>query len=289
VHAGAGGLGPELREHEAECRQTLIEALCGAQAVVERGGDAVDAVIAAVRVLEDFEYFNAGTGAALCSDGTVQLSAALMRGSDRAAGAVAGVRTIRNPIVAAQAVMQSHQVLMIGADAERVATAAGVEAQSPHAFVRDHMRARLAAHAHAHDRGTVGAVCLDRSGGLAAATSTGGITGQPPGRVGDTPLIGAGTWANDRVAVSCTGEGEAFIRSGTTRYVSMLVEAGAGLAEATAAALEDVAALGGDGGLIALDAGGRVAMPFTTESMPRGLWRAGADPTAWVAERDPVG
>jgi isoaspartyl peptidase/L-asparaginase-like protein (Ntn-hydrolase superfamily) len=132
------------------------------------------------------------------------------------------------------------------------------------------------------DGGTVGAVCLDAHGRLAAATSTGGIRGQPPGRIGDTPLVGAGTWADAAVAVSCTGDGEAFIRSGVGRLIAALVRCGVTLEEAARRALDDVAALGGEGGLLALHASGALTAPFLTEAMPHGFWRAGQQPTITV-------
>jgi isoaspartyl peptidase/L-asparaginase-like protein (Ntn-hydrolase superfamily) len=134
----------------------------------------------------------------------------------------------------------------------------------------------------AAEQATVGAVCLDGRGELAAGTSTGGIRGQPPGRVGDSPLIGAGTWADERVAVSCTGDGEAFIRAGTARWIGARVEHGIPVAEAAERALDEVKALQAAGGLIAVDAGGTASMPFLTRAMPRGLWRPGEGATVWV-------
>jgi beta-aspartyl-peptidase (threonine type) len=236
--------------------------------------------VAAVRSLESFELFNAGRGSALCADGSVEMSAGLMRGDDRAAGAVAGVRTVEHPIEAARAVLDSSQVLVIGEAAERLAARAGATTHPPPWFVTERQRQRLASRA-AGDRGTVGAVVLDGAGRLAAATSTGGITGQPSGRVGDTPIIGAGTWADDRVAISCTGEGEAFIRVGVSRQIALAVARGATLELACRPALADVVELGGAGGLIALGADGHSTLPFTTEAMPRGRWRAGEEPEVW--------
>jgi beta-aspartyl-peptidase (threonine type) len=203
-----------------------------------------------------------------------------MRGADRAAGAVAGVREVRHPIIAAYAVLPRDEVLMIGEEADRLAIGAGAERWENEMFVTARRRERLAARSGAS--GTVGAVCLDGRGELAAATSTGGRMGQPPGRVGDSPLIGAGTWADGNVAVSCTGDGEAFIRSGTARQIAMLVESGVPLAEAAERALGTVAEVGGRGGLVAVDAGGAATMPFTTEAMPRAIWRAGEEPQVFV-------
>jgi beta-aspartyl-peptidase (threonine type) len=278
VHAGAGTFGDDLREQEAACRDALERALEAAAAALEAGGDAVAAVRSAVTVMESFPLFNAGYGSALCADGSVEMSAALMRGSDRAAGAVAAINRTRHPIVAAQALLDAPQVLMFGARADEYAAAHGAEQWEASRFVTERQLRRLA-ELKARDRppehGTVGAVCLDGAGALAAATSTGGRTGQPPGRVGDSPLIGAGTWADRYVAQSCTGEGEAFIRAGAARLLAALVERGTALETAAQTALDEVRSCDGRGGLIVVDARGNVAMPFSTEAMPRGVWRAG--------------
>jgi isoaspartyl peptidase/L-asparaginase-like protein (Ntn-hydrolase superfamily) len=167
---------------------------------------------------------------------------------------------------------------MIGESAERFAAERGAVRLPESAFVTARQRDRLVTRA-GGDHGTVGAVCLDGRGDLAAATSTGGISGQPPGRVGDSPLLGAGTWADPTVAVSCTGDGEAFIRSGAALRIALLVQSGVTVAEAARHALADVGSLGGTGGLIALAADGQAALPFTTGAMPRGAWRAGEAPT----------
>jgi beta-aspartyl-peptidase (threonine type) len=285
VHAGAGSLSEDLAQHEHRSHACLLEGLAAARALLEDGGGALAAAQAAVEILESFELFNAGRGSTLCADGSVQMSAALMRGSDRAAGAVAGVRHTRHPIAGARVVFDGDQVLMIGEAADALADAARLEQWSNDRFITPRQRARLLARRTADDRGTVGAVCVDGDGELAAATSTGGVGGQPPGRVGDSPLIGAGTWADARVAVSCTGAGEAFIRAGTARRIATLMECDVGLTDAAGRGLADVIDLGGHGGLIAVDAGGRVVMPFTTEAMPRGLWRDGEPARAWVTER----
>jgi beta-aspartyl-peptidase (threonine type) len=281
IHGGAGA-GRSLLEHDARCRHALQESLAAARAALQMGGDAVDAVTAAVRILEDCELFNAGRGAALCSDGSAELSAAVMRGFDRGAGAVAGVRRIRQPVDAARHVLETHQVLVIGDRADELAVGAGIEQVPNDWFITDRQRESLRTGVHADRHGTVGAVCLDAAGNLAAATSTGGITGQPPGRVGDSPLFGAGTWADGGVAVSCTGDGEFFVRAGAAHAVSALLAQGRSLQDACAAVLADVQALGGEGGLIALDAAGNAALPFVTAAMPRGLWRDGDDPQVWA-------
>jgi isoaspartyl peptidase/L-asparaginase-like protein (Ntn-hydrolase superfamily) len=211
------------------------------------------------------------------------MSAALMRGSDRGAGAVAGTRHTQNPILGARAVLESPQVLMSGPAADERAALAGAQQRSADYFVTGRQRQRWLADEAVQDRATVGAVCLDAKGVLAAATSTGGVRGQPPGRVGDCPIIGAGTWADEHVAVSCTGDGEAFIRCATAREVAARVQRECSLDEAVQVALGQIAALQASGGLIALDREGRVVMPFITEVMPRGVWRAGEPPEAWVA------
>lgn len=286
VHAGAGGPGSTATLYEAECRMAVQEALADARAVLERGGDAVAAVRAAVVSMEDYELFNAGRGSVLCDDGTVELSAALMSSDGREAGAVAAVRRIRNPIDGAAVVMRSPQVLMVGPAADAMAAAAGVEQVAPEHFVTERQRERLLQAQAGLDHNTVGAVCLDAAGRLAAGTSTGGLRAQPPGRVGDCPLIGAGTWADAFAAVSCTGDGEAFIRSGTARSIALLVEQGLELEAACRRALRDIDALGAIGGLIALDRAGNVTMPLAAEVMPRGVWRPGEEPRVWIVPED---
>jgi L-asparaginase / beta-aspartyl-peptidase len=292
IHGGAGDPTTELAQNDAACREALRAALEAGRRALDGDGDAVAAVQAAVAEMESCELFNAGRGSALCSDGSVQMSAALMRGSDRAAGAVAGLTTTEHPIAAARHVLDSPQMLMVGQWADRRAGELGIAQRPNEFFVTDQQRARLSSApgssstpAWSHSRGTVGAVCVDRRGVLAAATSTGGVFGQPPGRVGDTPVIGAGTWADEHVAVSCTGDGEAFIRAGAGRQIAMLVQAGTAVGEATDHVLADVAAAGGRGGLIALDRSGEAACPISSRVMPGGVWREGSEPVVWVTER----
>jgi L-asparaginase / beta-aspartyl-peptidase len=281
VHAGAGGFGDDLRERANECRAALERALAAGAAALQGGGGAVEAVCAAVMVMEEFSLFNAGYGSVLCSDGSVEMSAAVMRGSDRAAGAVAMMRRTRHPVAAARSLLDEPLVLLAGERADAHAALSRLEQHDPSEFVTERQRGRLARWLDGQagassDRGTVGAVCLDDSGLLAAATSTGGRLGQRPGRVGDSPLIGAGTWADRSVAVSCTGAGESFIRCGAARLLGALVGTGVALDAAADTVMGEVAACDGVGGLIAVDAGGRVALPFSTQAMPRGVWRAGA-------------
>ncbi len=284
IHAGAAPSISTVVENAAVCHEALLESLGAARHVLERDGDAVQAVQAAVMVMEAFELFNAGRGSVLCADGSVELSAAIMCSAERAAGAVASTKHTKHPVVGALAVMRSPQVLMVGEAADALASSAGAEQVPESYFITERQQARLHHHLSGPDHNTVGAVCVDASGLLAAATSTGGIRAQPPGRVGDCPLIGSGTWADSRVAVSCTGDGEAFIRSGVARYIAALVEHGVPVAEAAERALGEVAAIGGEGGLVAVDAAGEVTLPFQTSVMPRGLWRSGQEPEAWVAE-----
>jgi beta-aspartyl-peptidase (threonine type) len=281
VHGGAGGHTDELREHAAEYHEALENALTAAADALNEGGGAVEAVLGAVIVLESVELFNAGYGSALCSDGSVELSASVMRGSDRAAGGVAMMTRTTHPVAAAVALLDEPEVLLVGPRADAHAAANGLEQRDPTEFVTDRQRRKLA------DRitegpETVGAVCLDATGLLAAATSTGGLSGQRPGRVGDSPLIGAGTWADQNVAVSCTGRGEAFVRAGAARLVAALVEHGATLESAARVALKLVADSGGDGGLIAVDAHGNVTTPRSTDAMPRGVWRLDQKPITTV-------
>jgi beta-aspartyl-peptidase (threonine type) len=292
IHGGAGTItrASMTAEKEAAYRAVLATSLAAGHAVLAAGGGAVDAVLAAVRVMEDSPLFNAGRGAVFTADGRNELDAAIMDGQTRAAGAVAGVTRIRNPILAAHAVMRrSPHVLLAGAGAERFAQAQGLELVGPEYFYTAERweqleRARAAdVVALDHDGaaalprfGTVGAVALDREGNLAAGTSTGGMTNKRWGRVGDSPLVGAGTYAdNDTAAVSATGTGEHFIRAVAAYDVAARMKyAGATLDEAAAAAVRDgVEPLGGRGGLVALDRRGNVALPFNSEGMYRGVVR----------------
>jgi isoaspartyl peptidase/L-asparaginase-like protein (Ntn-hydrolase superfamily) len=282
IHAGAGDHADEIRGQEAECREALLQALQAGSAALQEGLDAIQAVQAAVAVMENFELFNAGRGATLCSDGSVEMSAALMRGSDRAAGAMAVLRHTENPIAGARAVLDSPHVLLVGPPADEFAARAGVPQRPQEYFATERQRERLDDGQASRDRATVGAVCLDGDGVLAAGTSTGGIRAQPPGRVGDAPVFGAGTWADAHAAISCTGDGEAFVRCSVARQVATLIQAGATVAEAAEQALQQVADLQFNGGLIAVDGEGSVALPYITQIMPRGLWREGQEPKVWV-------
>lgn len=300
IHGGAGVWKKELTpEKEAASREVMRAALMAGQAVLQTNGAALDAVEAAIRVLEDSPLFNAGKGAVLTSEGTAELDASIMDGATLRSGAVASVKRIRNPIAAARAVMErSPHVLMVGDGAEAFARTQKLELVSPKYFVtrerRDQLK-RVQAQENArlqrtaaeieHDMiGTVGAVALDRRGNLAAGTSTGGMVNKKFGRVGDSPLIGAGTYANNQTcAVSATGHGEYFIRAVVAHDVSALMEyKGLSLRDATEVVLKKVRALGGTGGLITLDRAGHVATPFNTEGMFRGVLRANGEMTIAV-------
>jgi beta-aspartyl-peptidase (threonine type) len=286
IHGGAGTIARReltpLRERQY-CAG-LAAALRAGYAVLDNGGSSMDAVTAAVVALEDSPLFNAGRGATLNAAGEHELDASVMDGASGKAGAVTGVRRIRNPVLAARAVMErTPHVMLAGAAADRYARSAGLALVSPRYFstperARALRRARAHALSSAADRhGTVGAVALDGSGNLAAATSTGGYTNKMAGRVGDSPIIGAGTYAdNATCAVSTTGIGEFFIRAVAAYDVAARMRyLGETLGLATRRALARVVALGGDGGLIAVDRAGKVAMPFVSEGMYRGVARSG--------------
>lgn len=285
VHGGSGLLSPTtLPGPEADCRAGLRNALAAGKAVLAAGGSAVDAVAAAVAVLEDDALFNAGRGAVFTAEGVIEHDAAIMDGATRRAGAVAGVTRTRNPVQLARAVMEhTPHVLLSREGADAFALEQGVPQVDPAWFHVDArwqgllaMRAAAARGEALFDAdlkyGTVGAVARDSRGHLAAATSTGGLTGKRWGRIGDSPLIGAGTLADDRsVALSCTGTGEAFIRAGVGHEIGALVRlAGLSPAEAAARALADVAGLGGSGGIIHIGRDGAPGWTFNTPGMFRG-------------------
>ena len=269
IHGGAGVLRAD--RPGTPHRAVLEEALHAAYEILLRDGKAVDAVTAAVVVLEDSPLFNAGRGSSFNSDGEIEMDASIMDGATLRAGAVAAVRHVRNPILAARAVMEaSRHVLLAGDGAERFARKQGLKMESP-AYFRTAKRLAALRKNRKNYHGTVGAVALDRAGNLAAATSTGGYTGKLPGRVGDSPIIGAGTYADNRAcAVSGTGLGEAFIRAAVGHDVcARMLYGKSPLRSAAASALQNVAQLGADGGLIAVDRRGNVAMPFNSEGMFR--------------------
>jgi beta-aspartyl-peptidase (threonine type) len=265
IHGGAGVM---RRDKPGEAHLAVLRHALDA-AYQEKS--ALEAVTAAVVVLEDSPLFNAGRGSCLNADGEVEMDAAIMEGASLRAGAVAAVQRIRNPILAARAVMENTgHVLLSGKGAERLARAHNLRLEAP-AYFRTAKRVAALRKKLTNYHGTVGAVALDRDGNLAAATSTGGYTGKLPGRIGDSPLIGAGTYAdNAACAVSGTGLGEAFIRAAVAHDVAArMLYLRESLSKATAAALNSVARLGGDGGLVAVDRRGNVVMPFNSEGMYR--------------------
>jgi isoaspartyl peptidase/L-asparaginase-like protein (Ntn-hydrolase superfamily) len=289
VHGGAGTWDADPARGDA-IRAAVAEALGAAGALLAAGAPALDAVVAAVCVLEDCADLNAGRGSVLNAEGELEMDAAVMDGAGLRAGAVAAVSRLRNPVRAARAVLDDGaHVLLVGAGAERFARARGVESAPPEAMITEARRAELA-HALARraapgasaasGHGTVGAVARDAQGHLAAATSTGGATAKHPGRVGDSPVFGAGTWAEDGVcAVSATGQGELFVRAAFAHSVAAGISlAGLSLDAACERALARVEVLGGRGGCVAIDSAGRVAMPYRTPAMPRGVLRAGEAP-----------
>jgi beta-aspartyl-peptidase (threonine type) len=300
VHGGSGVIGrSDLRaEQDRAYREALGRAAETGGAVLADGGAAVDAVEAAVRVLEDDPLFNAGRGAVFTAEGRIELDAAIMDGATLDAGAVAGVSRTRNPVSLARQVMaRSPHVLLVGAGADAVSREAGLEQAEPgYFFVERRWQAlerqlareglpipprptgaasdeRVAALAYDEGkRGTVGAVARDVRGHVAAATSTGGTTAKRWGRVGDSPLVGAGTYASDAsAAVSGTGEGEYFIRLAVAHRICALVElAGLGLQDAVDRVVQqDLEALGGQGGVIAVAPDGQMAWSFNTSGMYR--------------------
>lgn len=303
IHGGAGTItrASLSAEDEARYHQALADIVAAGQAVLNAGGSALEAVTEAVRLLEDCPLFNAGHGAVYTSEGRHELDACVMNGADLASGAVACVTNLRNPVLAARAVMEkSEHVLLVGSAAEAFAARNGVATVTPDYFhtdarheqwlrVRGQSRAMLDHDASSfafaektaepidpidpdHKFGTVGAVALDQFGNLAAATSTGGITNKQPGRVGDSPIIGAGCYANNAtVAVSATGTGEAFMRTVACYDIgARMAYAGQSLQEASRAVVFDtLPKVGGRGGVIAIDAQGNLALPFNTEGMYR--------------------
>jgi beta-aspartyl-peptidase (threonine type) len=298
IHGGAGTITKAnlSAKKEADYRAALTLALQTGYNVLKAGKTSLDAVEAAIHVMEDSPLFNAAKGAVFTHDGRNELDASIMDGKTLMAGAVAGVTTIKNPVSAARAVMEkSEHVMMVGPGAEAFAKQAGLTIVDPSYFytkerwdglqkaikadstraVLDHgnkKSMKLGVLNKDYKFGTVGAVALDNAGNLAAATSTGGMTNKKYGRVGDSPIIGAGTYANNETAgISCTGWGEFYIRNVVAYDISAMMEyKKMPVAEAAKAVLDKVGKMGGDGGLIALDKNGHVAMPFNTDGMYRG-------------------
>lgn len=298
IHGGAGVQRAGLSaEEERAARTALRSALLQGHAELKAGRSALAAVTRAITVLEDDPTFNAGRGAVFTHDGRNELDAALMDGATRRAGAVAGVQRVRNPILLAQAVMaHSAHVMMVGQGAETFAAEQGITLVDPSYFrtekrwqqLQRALQEEKAGQAHAELEtarhfGTVGALALDAEGKLAAGTSTGGMTNKRYGRVGDSPVIGAGTWADEGCAVSGTGWGEYYLRTAAAHEICARVRlAGASAGQAGREVINGmIPALGGDGGAIVLTAKGEVGLPFNTEGMYRG-W-IGADGVPHVA------
>lgn len=294
IHGGAGGDGPwkgptDLDPQRIACLHNVLSTV---GSMLESGIDALEAVTVAVEMLEDEPLFNAGVGSVLAADGSVTMDASIMRGSDFAAGSVVNVTNIRHPIRAANKILQKGWPVMLNSKgAENFALEKGLEEVSQEWLITDLRKAQWKKWRDTKSRpgstdeddeaildhdnegmGTVGAVAIDSQGNLAAATSTGGMTGKPDGRIGDTPIIGAGTWADGKVAVSCTGVGEAFIRTCAAHEVSSRIRMGDSLFEACEGVLYQVAPLGGRGGIIAINDEGDLVMPFQTTLMYRGSW-----------------
>jgi beta-aspartyl-peptidase (threonine type) len=303
IHGGAGAisrgqLSPEREQQYVAALSAIVEK---GQQMLEADVSALDVVTEAVRLLEECPLFNAGIGSVFTADERHEMDACIMDGNLLQAGAVAGVTHLRNPVLAARLVLErSSHVLLIGDGAEQFAAAQGMEPVENSLFstperLEQLMQAREAGETRLdHDAaplderskmGTVGAVALDTMGNLAAATSTGGMTNKLPGRVGDTPIVGAGCYANNAsVAVSCTGTGEVFMRTLAAYDISALMEyAGLSLQEACERViLEKLPALGGSGGLIAIDREGNVALPFNSEGMYRAFAFAGDAPSVGI-------
>ena len=305
IHGGAGTILREKMtpEREAGIRAALAQALTTGYQILEQGGSSLDAVEAAICVLEDSPYFNAGKGSVFTSEGRNEMDAAIMDGATRKAGAVASVTGIKNPIRAARKVMeQTSHVMLVGDGAEKFAREQGLQFEdSAYFFTKERweelqqtkekekaLKKEYGSLAFPHTHlGTVGAVAVDAKGNLAAATSTGGLTNKRWGRVGDSPIIGAGTYAdNATCAVSCTGKGEVFIRAAAAHEVSALMRfKGLSVEKAAQSVVrEELVDLGGEGtgGLIALDRKGHFAMEFNTPGMYRGYITKGGKPVTFI-------
>ena len=285
IHGGAGVIRKDLTpEKEKLVRADLEAALAAGYAVLKDGGASLDAVTKAILVLEDSPRFNAGKGAVFTHDGKNELDAAIMDGATLRAGAIAGMHRVKNPVLLARAVMEkSPHVFLTGDGAEEFAKTAGIELVDPSYFrtderwnqlqeaLKEEAKGQQSSLGRAIHYGTVGAVALDQQGHLAAATSTGGMTDKRWGRIGDSPIIGAGTYANAHCAVSATGWGEYYIRASAAHDICARVEyQRKSIAQASKEVVLDVIPkLGGDGGVIALDAEGNFATPFNTDGMYR--------------------
>ena len=288
IHGGASTLAKSQLEPDRKqyFEQGLIKATKAGWDILKRNGSAVDAVCAAICILEDTPVFNAGKGSVLCSDQKIRLSASLMCGQKRDAAALMGLTTIKNPIRSVQAMLSKPVVSLFGTEAENFAIEHKCETVNPEYFMTERslsqwkkLRAgqgNTAVHTFIENPGnTVGAVAMDVDGNLAAGTSTGGLLNQPPGRVSDTAVIGSGTWAENSVcAISATGDGEAFIRTAFARRAADLIELkGLNPEEAVRLTLSEVEKADGFGGCIIIDSKGKVALPFNSAHMARAYAR----------------
>lgn len=294
IHGGAGTIlkSSMTAEKESAYQAKLTEALKAGYAEIQKGNTSIDAVAASIMIMEDSPLFNAGKGAVFTADGKNELDASIMYGKDKSAGAIAGVHTIKNPIKTAIAVMQkSEHVMLSGVGAEQFAKEQNLEIVEPSYFwtkerwdglqklkqkalnTTKKVSQNTLPESYEIDQkfGTVGAVALDKSGNITAGTSTGGMTNKKYGRIGDAPIIGAGTYANSQVGISATGWGEYFIRATAARTIAAKMEyQNKDIKTATQETIDEIGKMGGDGGLIALDKDGNIAMPFNTAGMYRG-------------------
>ena len=295
IHGGAGTItkASMTPEKEKAYTQKLTEALQAGFSEIKKGNSSVDAVAASIVILEDSPLFNAGKGAVFTADGKNDLDASIMNGKDKSAGAISGVHTIKNPIKAAIAVMQkSPHVMLSGLGAEQFAAEQKLEFVKPEYFwtkerwdglqkikkkesekkIGQNIKNEILESYEIDQKfGTVGAVALDQNGNIAAGTSTGGMTNKKWNRIGDAPIIGAGTYADSLVGISCTGWGEYFIRATAARTIAAKMEyQNKDIKSASQETIDEIEKLGGDGGLIALDKNGNIAMPFNTSGMYRG-------------------
>lgn len=296
IHGGAGRIVRENMSPEREIEYTskLNEVLEAGYKILSEGGSSLDAVQAVIKLMEDSPLFNAGKGAVLTEKGVAELDASIMDGKTLAAGAVAGIKHVKSPITLARLVMEkSPHVMMIGDGAEEFAKQNDLEMVENQYFItkerlesyqkiikREEEKKKIEKH------GTVGAVALDKNGNIAAGTSTGGMMMKKFGRVGDAPIIGAGTYANNNTCgVSATGSGEYFIRIGVAKDISAMMEyKGTKLVDASEAVIKKVGELGGYGGVICMDKDGNIAMPFNTEGMYRGHYMSGGKPVVLMYE-----
>jgi len=283
IHGGAGTITRKnmSSEKESAYRAKLTEALAAGFEVLEKGGSSMDAVETTIRIMEDSPLFNAGKGAVFTNAGTNELDASIMDGGTLKAGAVAGVKTIKNPISAARKVMEeTWHVMLAGDGADNFAKEQGLEIVNNDYFYTERRWKALQKAQDSEKHGTVGCVALDRNYNLAAGTSTGGLTNKRWGRIGDTPIVGAGNYANNQTCgVSGTGQGEYFIRGNMAFDVSALMNySSLSVEQAARQVIGKLSGRGGRGGLIAMDKNGNIAMPFNTEGMYRGYYLNGSEP-----------